>query len=210
MVDSASIEVNRCHRRAKTARLDVHKCGAGRGGSPPVSNAARNWRACCLVSHHGILCLARLTDAQAGRALAGLTPTPYQSGQASRELGITKAGNGSRRIMAVEIAWGWVRFQPESPLTQWYQARFGRGIARLRKIGMMALAPLTPSLCAVHAVVLGGESPLSRCAWSRRTREAPARHREVGSEGRVERTCGPRDTNPKRVVVQSGRAGTRP
>jgi transposase len=73
-------------------------------------------------------------------AFAGLTPTPYQSGQASRELGITKAGNGYMRTMAVEIAWGWVRFQPESTLTRWYQARFGRGSARLRKIGIVALA----------------------------------------------------------------------
>jgi transposase len=42
--------------------------------------------------------------------------------------------------MAVEIAWGWVRFQPQSALTQWYQARFGQGSARLRKIGIVALA----------------------------------------------------------------------
>jgi ribosomal protein L34E len=61
----------------------------------------------------------------------------------------------------------------------------------------------------VHAVMLGGESPLSRCAWSRRAREAPGRHREVGSEGSVERTCGARDTNRIRGVVRSGRAGTR-
>src|SRR5882724_315021 len=43
---------------------------------------------------------------------------------------------------------------------------------------------------AGHAVMLGGESPLSRCAWSRRTSEAQGRHREVGSEGSVERMCG--------------------
>jgi transposase len=79
------------------------------------------------------------TPKQVG-ALAGLTPTPYQSGQASRELGIAKAGNGYMRTMAVEIAWGWVRFQPQSTLTQWYQARFGSGSARLRKIGIVALA----------------------------------------------------------------------
>jgi transposase len=79
------------------------------------------------------------TPKQVG-ALAGLTPTPYQSGEASRELGITKAGNGYMRTMAVEIAWGWVRFQPQSALTQWYQARFGQGSARLRKIGIVALA----------------------------------------------------------------------
>ena len=51
------------------------------------------------------------TPKQVG-AVAGLTPTPYQSGQASRKRGITKAGNGSMRPMAIEIAWGWVRFQP--------------------------------------------------------------------------------------------------
>jgi transposase len=79
------------------------------------------------------------TPKQVG-ALAGLTPTPYQSGQASRELGITKAGNDSMRTMAIEMAWGWVRFQPESLLTQWYQARFGQGSAHLRKIGIVALA----------------------------------------------------------------------
>ena len=71
-------------------------------------------------------------------------------------------------------------------------------------------ARLMPGVCAVHAVMLGGASPLSRCAWSRRTREAPGRHREVGSEGRAERMCGARDTNPIGGVVPSGRAGTRP
>jgi len=69
---------------------------------------------------------------------------------------------------------------------------------------------LSAGVCAVHAVMLGGESPLSRCTWSRRTREAHGRHREVGSEGSVERTCGARDTNRIGGVVRSGRAGTRP
>jgi len=58
--------------------------------------------------------------------------------------------------------------------------------------------------------MLGGESPLSRCAWSRRTRAAQGRSREGASEGSVERTCGARDTNRIRGVVRSGRAGTRP
>ena len=60
----------------------------------------------------------------------------------------------------------------------------------------------------MHAVMLGGESPLSRCTWSRRTSEAQGRHREVGSGGSVERMCGARDTNRIRGVVQPGRAGT--
>ena len=42
--------------------------------------------------------------------------------------------------MAVEMAWGWLRFQPERLRTQWYQPRCGQGRARLRKSGMVALA----------------------------------------------------------------------
>ena len=79
------------------------------------------------------------TPKQVG-ALAGLTPTPYQSGQSRRELGIAKAGNRPIRAMAIEIAWAWRRFQPDSALSQWYERRFGAGSARLRKLGMVALA----------------------------------------------------------------------
>jgi transposase len=73
-------------------------------------------------------------------ALAGLTPTPYQSGQSRHELGIAKAGNRHIRAMAIEIAWAWRRFQPHSALSQWYERRFGQGSARLRKLGIVALA----------------------------------------------------------------------
>jgi transposase len=73
-------------------------------------------------------------------ALSGLAPTHYQSGEEARELGITKAGNGLVRAMAIEIAWGWLRFQPESELARWYEARFGRGSKRTRKAGIVALA----------------------------------------------------------------------
>jgi transposase len=79
------------------------------------------------------------TPKQVG-ALAGLTPTPYQSGQSRREQGIATAGNRHIRAMAIEIAWSWRRFQPTSTLTQWYEKRFGHGSARLRKLGIVALA----------------------------------------------------------------------
>ncbi|MCK5652240.1 MAG: IS110 family transposase, partial [Gemmatimonadetes bacterium] len=42
--------------------------------------------------------------------------------------------------MAIEIAWGWLRFQPESALSQWYQEKYGRGNSRMRRIGIVALA----------------------------------------------------------------------
>lgn len=73
-------------------------------------------------------------------ALSGLTPTPYQSGEDSREQGISKEGNVYVRSMAIQIAWGWLRYQPESQLTRWYEQRFGHGSKRLRKIGIVALA----------------------------------------------------------------------
>ena len=73
-------------------------------------------------------------------ALSGLTPTPYASGNTAYEQGIAKAGNAHIRAMASEIAWGWLRFQPQSALTQWYQQRFGHGRSRLRRIGIVALA----------------------------------------------------------------------
>lgn len=73
-------------------------------------------------------------------ALAGLTPTPYQSGAQRREQGISKAGNRRLRAMAVEIAWCWLHWQPHSALSQWYQQRFGGGNSRRRRIGVVALA----------------------------------------------------------------------
>jgi transposase len=73
-------------------------------------------------------------------SLAGLCPTPYHSGESQREQGISKAGNRRLRGMAVEIAWAWLRWQPNSALSQWYQHRFGPGNARARKVGIVALA----------------------------------------------------------------------
>jgi len=73
-------------------------------------------------------------------SLAGLTPTPYQSGNSDRQQGISKAGNRRVRMMAVEIAWCWLRFQPQSQLSLWYEKRFGSGTSRVRKIGIVALA----------------------------------------------------------------------
>jgi transposase len=72
--------------------------------------------------------------------LSGLTPTPYQSGGESREQGISKAGNRPVRAMAIEIAWAWLRYQPDSELTLWFYENFGHGGKRMRKVGIVALA----------------------------------------------------------------------
>ena len=70
---------------------------------------------------------------------------------------MTKAGNGYMRTMAIEIAWGWVRLQPQSRLTQWDQARLGQGRARLRTIGLVALA--RKLLIALWRFLKTGELP---------------------------------------------------
>jgi transposase len=72
--------------------------------------------------------------------LAGVTPTPYHSGESAREQGITKAGNRHVRWMTMELAWSWVRYQPESALSCWFRQRFGGGGKRLRRIGIVAVA----------------------------------------------------------------------
>lgn len=73
-------------------------------------------------------------------AIAGLVPTPHQSGSLEWEQGISKAGNRHVRALAIQIAWSWIRRQPHSALTQWYQSRFGGGGPRARKIGIVAVA----------------------------------------------------------------------
>jgi transposase len=89
-------------------------------------------------------------------ALVGLTPTPYDSGKSRREQGISKSGNKHVRHMVVEIAWMWLRLQPRSKLSLWFQERFGVG-GRARKIGIVALA--RKLLVALWRYVEKGEVP---------------------------------------------------
>jgi transposase len=73
-------------------------------------------------------------------ALAGLTPTPFQSGKSFREGGISRAGNRHVRGIIVDLAWSWLRRQPGSELSCWYRRRFAAGSSRVRRIGIVALA----------------------------------------------------------------------
>jgi transposase len=73
-------------------------------------------------------------------ALTGLVSAPYASGTTRIDQGLARSGLPAVRRVAVEIAWAWVRYQPTSALTQWYQRRFGSGGAVTRRIGIVALA----------------------------------------------------------------------
>jgi len=73
-------------------------------------------------------------------AFAGLTPTPSQSGDSETEQGISKAGNRRVRRITIELTWLWLRWQPDSALSQWFNRRFAHGSKRMRRIGIVALA----------------------------------------------------------------------
>ncbi len=73
-------------------------------------------------------------------AFAGLTPTPSQSGDSHTEQGISKAGNRRVRRTMIELAWLWLRWQPDSALSQWFNQRWAHGGKRQRRVGIVALA----------------------------------------------------------------------
>ena len=73
-------------------------------------------------------------------AYAGLAPTPWQSGRVDHEQGVSKAGNPRLRAVIVEMAWLWLRHQPDSALARWYRDRVRRDGGRMKKVAVVALA----------------------------------------------------------------------
>jgi len=70
----------------------------------------------------------------------GLAPSPWASGATSREQGISKAGNPRARHQAIELAWLWLRHQPDSALSRWFRQRTAGASARTKRIAIVALA----------------------------------------------------------------------
>jgi len=71
---------------------------------------------------------------------AGIAPSPYSSGSMERDQGISKAGNPQARSTAIELAWMWLRHQPDSALSIWFRERVGDSKGRVRRIAIVALA----------------------------------------------------------------------
>ena len=71
---------------------------------------------------------------------AGLAPTPWQSGSIDREQGVSKAGNPRLRTTLIQLAWLWLRHQPQSALALWFEERVKRNGGRLKKTTIVALA----------------------------------------------------------------------
>ena len=72
-------------------------------------------------------------------AYAGLAPTPWQSGSVDREQGVSKAGNPRLRTTMLQLAWLWLRHQPDSALSRWFHQRAGMN-GHFRKTMITALA----------------------------------------------------------------------
>lgn len=72
-------------------------------------------------------------------AYAGLAPTPWQSGSVDRDQGVSKAGNPRLRTTMIQLAWLWLRHQPDSALAGWFRQRAASGSAQRKKI-VVALA----------------------------------------------------------------------
>lgn len=116
--------------------------------APPGSPAAKimqliDLKGIGLVGGHGMVneVFYRSFDnrRQVGSYL-GLAGTPYDSGESRREQGISKAGNRRARPLAIELAWLWLRHQPDSELSQWFRKRVGDQKGRVRRIAIVALA----------------------------------------------------------------------
>ena len=114
-------------------------------------------------------------------SLVGLTPMPYDSGKSKREQGISKAGNKHVRGLIVELAWLWLRWQPGSKLSQWYEQRFGKGNKRARKVGIVALA--RKLLIALWRYLEHGEVPEGAAEkdWRLRVDSTARRHAKVAA-----------------------------
>ena len=79
-------------------------------------------------------------DRRAIAGFVGLTGTPFNSGGSEREQGISKNGNPRVRRILLQLAWRWLRFQPDSALSCWFLERTGGAKGRIRKIMVVALA----------------------------------------------------------------------
>jgi transposase len=132
------------NRQIKVVELEFKHMASG---DTPAAKATKQLARVKAVGMVGAQVLAyeffgwrRFNNGRQVGALAGLTGTPHRSGDIDHEQGISKAGNRRIRAVITELAWTWLRYQPNSSLSRWYEARFGGGNSRTRRIGIVALA----------------------------------------------------------------------
>lgn len=70
----------------------------------------------------------------------GLDPSHYNTGETEKDQGISKAGSTRLRSLAIQVAWNWVQYQPDSQLTRWFKKKFNQNDKDDKKRGIVALA----------------------------------------------------------------------
>jgi len=88
----------------------------------------------------GVLRVAAVSQSSRGGGSCRVVQHAPQERESSARTGISKSGNQYLRALAIELAWSWLRHQPQSALSRWYRHRFANGGPRVRRIGIVALA----------------------------------------------------------------------
>jgi transposase len=121
----AAIQQDTLPAAAQVRQLQAVR-GIGLRGSLPLVQELFGWR--------------ELQNRRAVGGYLGLGGTPFQSGDHAHDQGIGKHGNRHARRVLIPLAWGWLRFQPTSELSRWFEQRFAHGGPAQRRRGIVALA----------------------------------------------------------------------
>jgi hypothetical protein len=159
------LEVPQRARRKRTDRIDLVKLMALLLRYVSGEGACGAWCG-CLTWRWSASCRAGSTGS------LGAPGTPFNSGNSVHEQGISKAGNRRMRAMPMEIAWCWLRYQSKSALSRWFERRFATGNARMRRIGIVALA--RKRLVALWRYLEAGLVPEGATLKAPRTKAAAA------------------------------------
>ncbi len=169
----------RCRDRDRSGPRDARlPFGTDLGGRDAVTDYG------CKMPPFRVVPPSQFRDRRALASFVGLTGTPFQSGGMEREQGIGKNGNARVRHILMQLAWRWLRFQPQSPLSRWFVQRTSGAKGRIRKVMIVALA--RKLLVALWRYVETGEL--------RRRRQAPCSARCL---------C----VSPRALILRSGGGG---
>jgi len=167
-------ELKREHARLKLVREQLEALAQARPSPDAPAAAAEMARRSAILQRLkglGPVFAATLTnevlykdfrDRREVAGYCGLAPSPWRSGGTNREQGISKAGNPRARQKAIELAWLWLKHQPDSALSRWFRQRTSDAGGRIRRIAIVALARklivalwrfLTTGLVPDHAVL---------------------------------------------------------
>jgi transposase len=144
-------ELNRLRRRLSLTLEMIRELDAVREEALEAQHdsASRTVKALCTIRGIGVNFASVLTREVFYRTFdnrrqiasyLGLAPTPFQSGRMDRDRRINRAGNSRARKTLVQLAWLWLRYQPESSLAAWFRGRVGSLQGRIRRIAIVALA----------------------------------------------------------------------